>query len=126
MKKVSGVKIFLAVFVSIIIFLFLNFLFSIQNVIADGLQGYIRSITNLLFVKLLISVLAGSLVLLFNGNHLDNIEKVQVGNSQHGSARFMNEKEKRQNYTYVPDGKEKVPGFIVGREGNTWIVDTSD
>lgn len=126
MKKISGLKIFFAVLMAILVFLFLTFFFSMKNVITNGLQGYIGSIPDLFVVKLLISILAGSLVLLYEGNQLNNIKNVQVGNSQHGSARFMTEKEKRQNYTYVPDGKEKVPGFVVGREGNSWITEQSD
>lgn len=126
MKKISGLKIFLAVLVAILVFLFLTFLFSMKNVIDNGLQGYISSLMELFPIKLLLSVLLGLLILLYNGNKLNNIENVQVGNSQHGSARFMTEKEKRQNYTYVPDGKEKVPGFIVGRDGNSWITEQSD
>lgn len=126
MKKISGAKFFFAMLVTILVFLFLTFFFSMQNVITNGLHGYISSLTNLLFIKILISGLIGLLVLIYNGNRLNNIEKVEVGNKQHGSARFMTEKEQHQNYTFVPDGKEKVPGFIVGREDHSWITDQSD
>lgn len=126
MRKVSEFKIFLSLSTTVLVFLFLTFLFSIQNVITNGFHGYLKSITELFFIKLMISVLVGILIALISDNRLNSIEKTEVGNKQHGGARFMTEKEKKENYTFVPDGKEKTPGFVVGRENNTWIIETTD
>ncbi len=126
MKKPSGIKTFFAVIVSVIAYSFLTFLFSVQTVISNGLQGFVSSLSFLIIPKLLISLLSGLLVCLINTNGLDNIEKKQVGNDQHGGARFMTEKEEKENYSFVPDGKEKEPGFVVGRKDHTWVVETTD
>ncbi len=126
MKKPSGIKTFFAVIVSVIAYSFLTFLFSVQTVISNGLQGFVSSLSFLIIPKLLISLLSGLLVCLINTNGLDNIEKKQVGNDQHGGARFMTEKEERENYSFVSDGKEKKPGLVVGRKNNTWITEQSD
>lgn len=126
MKKPSGIKICFSILTSAVVFLFLTFLFSIQSVIENGLQGYINSLSVLILPKILISLLSGILICLLNTNSLDNIEKAEVGNKQHGGARFMTEKEEKENYTFVPDGKEKKPGLVVGRKSNTWITEQSD
>lgn len=126
MKKPSGIKICFSILTSTVVFLFLTFLFSIQSVIENGLQEYINSLSVLILPKILISLLTGILICLLNTNSLDNIEKAEVGNKQHGGARFMTEKEERENYTFVPDGKEKEPGFVVGRKKNTWVIETTD
>ena len=107
MKKPSGLKICFSILTSAVVFLFLTFLFSIQSVVENGLQGYINSLSVLILPKILISLLSGILICLLNTNSLDNIEKAEVGNKQHGGARFMTEKEEKENYTFVPDGKEK-------------------
>ena len=126
MKKPSGLKICFSILTSAVVFLFLTFLFSIQSVVENGLQGYINSLSVLILPKILISLLSGILICLLNTNSLDNIEKAEVGNKQHGGARFMTEKEEKENYTFVPDGKEKKPGLVVGRKSNTWITEQSD
>lgn len=126
MKKPSGLKIFTAVVTAIIFFLFLTFFFSMSDIISNGFNSFILAIPHLILLKLLLSALSALLVLFIPENKLNNIEKVAVGNGQHGSARFMTEKEKRENYTFVKDGKEKIPGFVVGRENHTWIIETTD
>lgn len=126
-KKPSSGRIILAAFVTLILFLFLNFLFSSPEIISNGLTAYIVAIPKLLWLKLLISVLFGFLVAVAGKqNRLDYIENKEVGNKQHGSARFMTEQEMHDNYTYVKQGKEKLSGFVVGRDSNTWITETTD
>ena len=126
MKKPSGLKICFSILTSAVVFLFLTFLFSIQSVVENGLQGYINSLSVLILPKILISLLSGILICLLNTNSLDNIEKAEVGNKQHGGARFMTEKEEKENYTFVPKKKKKKPGLVVGRKSNTWITEQSD
>ncbi len=38
----------------------------------------------------------------------------------------MTEKEEKEHYTFVPDGKEKKPGLVIGRKSSTWITEQSD
>jgi len=126
MKKPSGLKIFSAVITAIVFFLFLTFFFSMADIINDGAKGFIRALPHLILLKLLLSALSCLLVLFIPDNKLNNIEKVAVGNNQHGGASFMNDKEKHENYTFVKEGKESFPGFVVGRENNYWITEQSD
>lgn len=126
MKKPSKLKIFMAVVCAVFVFLFLNFFFSMQAVIQNGWDGYANSFSDFFLIKLILSVLVGVLILVLPSNRLNSIENIEVGNKQHGGARFQTEKEKRKNYSFVPDGKEKKPGFVVGREKNTWITEQTD
>lgn len=124
----KGLRIFIGIVAATVSFIFLNFFFSIKEVLDNGLDGFIKALPVLLWVKLIVSALAGLIsAFAFGNNSLNEIKSKTVGDNQHGSARFMNEQEKRAAYTYVVDGKEKLPGFLVGRDGsNKWIVDTSD
>lgn len=127
MKKSLEFKVFISITSTIIVFLFLTLMFSMQNIINDGIQGYFKSIPDLILIKLMLSVIVGILIsFLLDSHRLNDIENTEVGNKQHGSARFMTDKEKRQNYTFVTEGKEKIPGFVVGRENNTWITEQTD
>ncbi len=126
MKRPSGTKIFYAISTAVLLFIFLNFFFSMKDVISHGFEGFIRALPHLILLKLVLSALIGLLVLFIPDNKLNNIEKVAVGNSQHGGARFMNDKEMHENYTFVKSGKEKTPGFVIGRENDTWITEQTD
>lgn len=126
MKKPSGLKILFAFLCSVFVFLFLNFFFSMQEVIKNGWAGYVNAFSDLWLIKAVISFLIGVLVIVIPNNRLNSIENIEVGNKQHGGARFQTEKEKRKNYSFVSDGKERKPGFVVGREKDTWITEQTD
>lgn len=126
MKKPTPLRIILSIIVTIAFYLFLTSLFSINEIIDYKFNGLISSLTTLWYVKLLISALIGFLVLIYQEQRLNSVENKTVGNGQYGNARWMTDKEKRESYTYVKDGKEKIPGFVIGREGNEWIVETGD
>lgn len=126
MKRPSGTRIFFSIITAICVFLFLTFFFSMSAIFSGGLKGFIGALPDLIGLKCLLSILIGVLILVIPDNKLSNIENVSVGNKQHGGARFMTDKEKKENYTFVKAGKEKEPGFIVGREDNVWIVETTD
>ena len=57
---------------------------------------------------------------------LGEIKSKDTGDGQHGSARWATPAERRKDYQIVPQGKESVPGIVVGREGKEWLLDTSD
>lgn len=126
MKKPSGLKILFAFLCSVLVFLFLNFFFSMQEVIKNGWAGYVNAFSDLWLIKAVISFLIGVLVIVIPNNRLNSIENIEVGNKQHGGARFQTEKEKRKNYSFISDGKERKPGFVVGREKDTWITEQTD
>lgn len=126
MKKPSGVKIFISVLTAILVYLLFTFLFSIRDVLANGVQGYLNALPFLFAPKLLISAVCAIFVTLIDSNNLNHIENTEAGNKQHGGARFMTEKETKENYTFVPDGKEKKPGLVIGRKNDTWITEQSD
>lgn len=122
----KSMRIFAGVIVALVSFFFLSFFFSMRDVFENGMQGYIEGLKYMLVIKLLVSFLLGFLVYFLWHNTLNDIKSQPVGDNQHGSARWMTEKEMRSSYTYVLDGREKKPGFIVGRAGNEWIIDMSD
>ena len=126
MNKPTPFRVFLAIIVFVIFYSFLTALFSINEIINYRFEGFIKGLSVLWGVKLLISALIGFLVLIYQEQRLNNFEDKTVGNGQHGRARWMTDKEKRESYTYVKDGKEMVPGFVIGREGNEWIVETGE
>ena len=107
-------------------FALLSFLLSIPQTIQYGFKGYLSKLTFQIWAKLIISLCLSSLVLLYNDNRLDNFANVSVGNTQHGSARFMTEKEEQKSYDFIPDGKETTPAFIIGRKSKTWITEQTD
>ncbi len=57
---------------------------------------------------------------------LREIKSRDTGDGQHGSARWATPRELRESYRAVPEGKEAAPGIVVGREGKSWLLDTSD
>ena len=57
---------------------------------------------------------------------LKNIKSKDVGDGQHGSSRWATAAEIKENYLLCRDGKEAIPGFVVGRLAGEWIADTSD
>lgn len=126
MKKPSGAKIFISVFTVVLVYLFFTFLFSAGDVIENGIQGYLHALPYLFLPKFLLSAALGLFVPLLDSNNLNHIENIETGNKQHGGARFMTEKEEKENYTFVPDGKEKKPGLVIGRKSSTWITEQSD
>ncbi|MGP1544319.1 MAG: type IV secretory system conjugative DNA transfer family protein [Candidatus Fimenecus sp.] len=126
MKKPTAEQIIFAILMFFLSFALLSFLFSIPQTIEQGLKGYLSKLTFQIWAKLIISLCLSSLVLLYNDNRLDNFANVSVGNTQHGSARFMTEKEERKSYDFIPDGKEMTPAFIVGRKSKTWITEQTD
>ncbi len=76
-------------------------------------------------VKLLISICIGVIVCLFDNDTLNGTKSKTVGDNQHGSARFLTEKECRKTYDYVAKGNEKDSGIVLSRHKNNWIVDTT-
>jgi len=55
-----------------------------------------------------------------------DISARKVGNGQHGTARWAEREEIREQYRLVPDKREEVPGFVLGREKHRWLTDASD
>ena len=66
------------------------------------------------------------LVYLFHHN-LD-IKAVKVGNGQYGSAQWMPPEERKKTFHTVPFGREEIPGYVVGADGEKqeWLIDNSD
>ena len=126
MQKPTPLRIVLSIIVAIVFYSFLTALFSINEIINSQLEGFFKSLSVLWGVKLLISALMGFLVLIYQEQRLNNVEDKVVGNGQYGRSRWMTDKEKRESYTYVKDGQEQLPGFVIGRDSNEWIVETSD
>ena len=94
---------------------------------------------------MLIFLAGGMLLLIAAATHfsglgsLDNIKSKTVGDGQHGTARWANQKEIRQTYRHVPfhvgewrSGKNlpREQGLVLGCEGKknavTALVDTND
>lgn len=126
MQKPTPLRIVLSIIVTAVFYSFLTALFSINEIINYQLEGFLKGLSVLWGVKLIISALMGFLVLVYQEQRLNNIKDKVVGNGQYGRSRWMTDKEKRESYTYVKDGKEKLPGFVIGREENEWIVEASD
>lgn len=115
---------------SVILILAFYFIFSLVFGIGDIIsspspQTILRTLPYLWPVKLVLGA-AISFLLVYNNQSLDDIEAKTIGQGQYGSARWATAKEKREIYRYVPDGHEKEPGFVIGREQHDWIVDHSD
>ena len=106
----------------------------------DILKEVIMLNINLPPTSLFMLCIAGMLMLvaiLMSSRHkkLDSIKALEVGDGQHGNARWMSEKEKNQLYEKIKLPKKAVdmsgswkPGRVIGYEPNSreMLIDTSD
>ncbi|MEG1391229.1 MAG: hypothetical protein RSD07_12775, partial [Angelakisella sp.] len=108
--------------------------FLLVNLVLCALQHFtvtfsllIENLTQFLWIKLLFPSIFTFILSLLPSSDLSDIKSKTTGDGQHGTARMATELEKQAYYEYVKPSHEKVPGFVVGLEGNKqWIVDVSD
>ncbi|MEG1390210.1 MAG: type IV secretory system conjugative DNA transfer family protein, partial [Angelakisella sp.] len=84
------------------------------------------SLTMGIWLKLLFPTMLTLIAAMVPLANLKEIKSDTTGDGQHGTARLMTDAEVKENYTIVKPGHEKVPGFVVGLDGDKWIVETSD
>jgi len=107
-------------------YLLLTPIFGLGQLIANpAYKTLLFLLPHLWWLKLIFSGLFAFLIVYCNYNNI-NIEARQVGNGQHGTARWATEQEKEKDYLKVRFGKEQVPGFVIGVQSGHWLVDTSD
>lgn len=120
-------NVFIAVFIfsyfAISVFLYLPRAFAEQ---AFSPVFFLQSIPKLAIVKVAASCLIVFVLSLLPSYDLDNIKTKEVGDGQHGSARWATAAEIEKSYSIIPIGKQTVPGLIVGKTSKTYTVDTSD
>ncbi len=123
-------KLFIGLALFLVSYLFLNFLFSLQELVLNfSLSLYLSKLPYMWYVKGLISLLVPLIVIwVLTRSSLDNIKSDVVGDGQYGTARWATDEEKYKMYTKVPFGKETKPGYVVEvfPEQKLWVVDLSD
>ncbi len=120
-------RIFFSLLSGVAAYLAVTFLFSVQAILTaeDRFAAFVDSLPLFWWLKLLFVILAATVMYVFTMSRL-NIKDIQVGHGQHGKSKWMDEEEKKETYRTVPFGKEKDPGFLIGEDGENWVVDTSD
>lgn len=78
-----------------------------------------------LAVGALASVGVTWLVHIFAAPPLD-VKDRQAGQGQHGRSAWMAGEEEKQTFSFVHEGHEIEPGFVVSHESSGWQVDTSE
>lgn len=129
-KYSKKAKLFIGVSLFILSYLFLNFLFSLQELVIDFTLGsFLSKLPYLWYIKALVSLLAPLIACwLMSRTSLDNIKSDVVGDGQYGTARWATDKEKYSMYEKIPFNKEMKPGYVVEVlvKQRIWVVDTSD
>ena len=120
-------RLFFSLLAGVAAYLAVTFLFSVQAILTaeDHFAAFVDSLPLFWWLKLLFVILAATVMYVFTMSRL-NIKDIQVGHGQHGKSKWMDDEEKKETYQTVPFGKEKDPGFLIGEDGENWVVDTSD
>lgn len=79
-------------------------------------------------ILLLVAIFAILLVLIiyFATRKPLDVKDHNAGHGQHGRRRYMTPEAKRETFDFVPEGKEKTPGFVLDYQGHSWMVDTGE
>lgn len=96
---------------------------------ADGFDivAFMGTIPKLWWLKGILSALVVFLLALLPNYSLKSIKSKDVGDGQHGRARFATAEEVKAGYSTVSMYKERQSGFVVGRnDKGQWLLDTSD
>lgn len=115
--------------IGIFFFLLLTLLFTaIETRQMLTLPLIIKGIPQGFGIKVIFSLAVTFAVSLLPSYSLKSIKAKDVGDGQHGSARWATEKEIDDHYLWVKHGHEKEAGFVVcfDTSGRKWLIDTSD
>lgn len=109
------------------VYLLLTAIIGISTIVAadDKLVAFVQQLGRLWWLKLLLSAVTALLASLLFTTPLD-IQDVKAGHGQHGDAAFMEPEEIGKHFLKVPFGQEREPGFLVGLESKTWVIDPTD
>ncbi|MEG1631860.1 MAG: type IV secretory system conjugative DNA transfer family protein [Hydrogenoanaerobacterium sp.] len=129
-KLDNGERRIAAVFLFTAMYLIITGLFLIpqaQQGSPPGLAGFLLAIPSLWYIKVPVAAIFTFVIFLLPSYNLENIKAKDVGDGQHGKARWATDDEIKNTYEVVRQGKEKTPGFVLGQtKGGQWIIDISD
>lgn len=125
-KAILSILIFSLAYLLFSLFFGLQILLQLSSLDKITLNDFIPLIQSFWYIKLPISLIFMFGIVWLNLTPRLDVRAKKVGDGQHGTARWATDAERHQNYTRVTFGHEKIPGIVVGIEGNAWLIDTSD
>lgn len=113
----------ICLFVSAILWFLFSAAIGVRNFISNAPP--LSALFGLWWARLLVIAPVMVALLFFHPRKLPFRDE-KAGSGQHGDAHFLTDAEAGETYTSVAFGYEKVPAFLVGLQGERWLLDTSD
>lgn len=114
--------------IGLLLYLILSFFLSIQTAFtaSSKFSATLTMLTHWWWLKLIVIAFCILGYFALHGRPKLAIRDDVAGSGQHGDAHFATEQEISKAYKKVAFGRECLPGFLVGLEKETWIIDDSD
>lgn len=65
-------------------------------------------------------------IMIFSFKNLNSLKSKKVGDGQHGTAKWADDKEIKSTYKVISHFKDKQPGWVVGTLNGNLLIDTKD